>query len=96
MFIDLEFTTSSDASIYLTSRLELAFTLRERGKMVGRPIGMINIRMGAAHVLMERLRNVSTEMALSVLAYRKTWSLVSGQKERSSECFFARSIARTH
>jgi hypothetical protein len=33
------------------------------------PFGTIKCWMGATHFLMRRLRNVSTEMALNVLAY---------------------------
>ena len=36
------------------------------------PFGTIKMRMGATHFLMKRLKNVRTEMALSVLAYNLT------------------------
>ncbi len=36
------------------------------------PFGTIKARMGATHFLMKRLKNVRTEMALSVLAYNLT------------------------
>jgi transposase len=39
---------------------------------VEHPFGTIKARMGATHFLMKRLKNVRTEMALSVLAYNLT------------------------
>ena len=39
---------------------------------VEHPFGTIKARMGATHFLMKRLKNVRSEMALSVLAYNLT------------------------
>ncbi len=46
--------------------------MRQRRETVERPFGTIKARMGATHFLMKRLKNVRTEMALSVLAYNLT------------------------
>jgi len=46
--------------------------MRQRRETVEHPFGTIKHRMGATHFLMKRLRNVRTEMALSVLAYNLT------------------------
>jgi transposase len=46
--------------------------MRRRRETVEHPFGTIKARMGATHFLMKRLRNVRTEMALSVLAYNLT------------------------
>ena len=46
--------------------------MRVRRETVEHPFGTIKMRMGATHFLMKRLKNVKTEMALSVLAYNLT------------------------
>jgi len=46
--------------------------MRLRRETVEHPFGTIKMRMGATHFLMKRLKNVRTEMALSVLAYNLT------------------------
>lgn len=46
--------------------------MRTRRETVEHPFGTIKMRMGATHFLMKRLKNVRTEMALSVLAYNLT------------------------
>ncbi len=46
--------------------------MRQRRETVEHPYGTIKARMGATHFLMKRLKNVRTEMALSVLAYNLT------------------------
>jgi transposase len=46
--------------------------MRRRRETVEHPFGTIKMRLGAAHFLMKRLKNVRTEMALSVLAYNLT------------------------
>ena len=46
--------------------------MRQRRETVEHPFGTIKVRMGATHFLMRRLKNVRTEMALSVLAYNMT------------------------
>jgi transposase len=46
--------------------------MRQRRETVEHPFGTIKARMGATHFLMKRLRNVRSEMALSVLAYNLT------------------------
>jgi transposase len=46
--------------------------MRRRRETVEHPFGTIKARMGATHFLMKRLKNVRTEMALSVLAYNLT------------------------
>ena len=46
--------------------------MRQRRETVEHPFGTIKMWMGATHFLMKRLRNVRTEMALSVLAYNLT------------------------
>jgi len=46
--------------------------MRLRRETVEHPFGTIKARMGATHFLMKRLKNVRTEMALSVLAYNLT------------------------
>ena len=46
--------------------------MRQRRKTVEHPFGTIKMWMGATHFLMKRLKNVKTEMALSVLAYNLT------------------------
>jgi hypothetical protein len=40
--------------------------MRQRRETVEHPFGTIKMRMGATHFLMKRLKNVRTEMALSV------------------------------
>ena len=47
-------------------------TMRVRRETVEHPFGTIKMRMGATHFLMKRLKNVKTEIALSVLAYNLT------------------------
>ena len=46
--------------------------MRARRETVEHPFGTIKARMGATHFLMKGLKNVRTEMALSVLAYNLT------------------------
>ena len=46
--------------------------MRQRRETVEHPFGTIKCWMGATHFLMKRLKNVRTEMALSVLAYNLT------------------------
>jgi transposase len=46
--------------------------MRQRRETVEHPFGTLKAWMGATHFLMKRLRNVRTEMALSVLAYNLT------------------------
>jgi len=46
--------------------------MRRRRGTVEHPFGTIKARMGATHFLMRRLKNVRSEMALSVLAYNLT------------------------
>jgi transposase len=46
--------------------------MRQRRETVEHPFGTIKSWMGATHFLMKRLKNVRTEMALSVLAYNLT------------------------
>ena len=46
--------------------------MRLRRETVEHPFGTIKARMGATHFLMKRLKNVRSEMALSVLAYNLT------------------------
>jgi len=46
--------------------------MRQRRETVEHPFGTIKARMGATQFLMKRLRNVRTEIALSVLAYNLT------------------------
>ena len=46
--------------------------MRQRRETVEHPFGTIKSRMGATHFLMKRLKNVRTEIALSVLAYNLT------------------------
>ena len=46
--------------------------MRQRRVTVEHPFGTIKARMGSTHFLMKRLKNVRTEMALSVLAYNLT------------------------
>jgi transposase len=46
--------------------------MRRRRESVEHPFGTIKAWMGATHFLMKRLKNVRTEMALSVLAYNLT------------------------
>jgi len=46
--------------------------MRQRRETVEHPFGTIKARMGATHFLMKRLKNVRTEMALSMLAYNLT------------------------
>ena len=47
-------------------------SMRIRRETVEHPSGTIKARMGATYVLMKRLKNVKTELALSVLAYNLT------------------------
>ena len=54
------------------ARDDLADAIRQRRETVEHPFGTIKMRMGATHFLMKRLKNVKTEMALSVLAYNLT------------------------
>jgi transposase len=51
---------------------ENPLAMRQRRETVEHPFGTIKAWMGASHFLMKRLRNVRTEMALSVLAYNLT------------------------
>jgi transposase len=46
--------------------------MRQRRETAEHPFGTIKAWMGATHFLMKRLKNVRTEMALSVLAYNLT------------------------
>ena len=46
--------------------------MRQRRETVEHPFGTLKSWMGATHFLMKRLKNVRTEMALSVLAYNLT------------------------
>jgi Transposase DDE domain len=46
--------------------------MRTRRETVEHPFGTIKARMDATHVLTKRLRNVTAEMALHVLAYNLT------------------------
>jgi transposase len=46
--------------------------MRRRRETAEHPFGTLKARMGATHFLMKRLKNVGTEMALSVLAYNLT------------------------
>jgi len=46
--------------------------MRQRRETVEHPFGTIKMRMGSTHFLMKTLKNVSTEMALHVLAYNLT------------------------
>lgn len=46
--------------------------MRQRRETVEHPFGTIKMRLGATHFLMKRLKNVRTEIALSVLAYNLT------------------------
>ncbi len=46
--------------------------MRQRRETVEHPFGTLKARMGTTHFLMKRLKNVRTEMALSVLAYNLT------------------------
>ena len=46
--------------------------MRLRRETVEHPFATLKMRMGATHFLMKRLKNVATEMALSVLAYNLT------------------------
>jgi transposase len=46
--------------------------MRQRRETVEHPFGTIKARMGSTHFLMKSLKNVRTEMALSVLAYNLT------------------------
>jgi transposase len=46
--------------------------MRVRRETVEHPFGTIKMRLGATHFLMKGLKNVKTEMALSVLAYNLT------------------------
>jgi hypothetical protein len=46
--------------------------MRTRRETVEHPYWTIKMRMGATHFLMKRLKNIKTEMALSVLAYNQT------------------------
>jgi len=52
--------------------LALKTLSKERREMVEHRFGTIKARKGATHFLMKRLKNVRTEMALSVLAYNLT------------------------
>ena len=46
--------------------------MRQRRETVEHPFGTLKMRMGATHFLMKRMKNVATEMALSVIAYNLT------------------------
>ena len=46
--------------------------MRQRRETVEHPFGTLKMWMGATHFVMKRLKNVKTEMALSVLAYNLT------------------------
>ena len=46
--------------------------MRVRRETVEHPSATLKVRMGATHLLMKRLPNVATEMALNVLAYNLT------------------------
>jgi len=46
--------------------------MRVRRETVEHPFGTMKARMGATHFLMKTLPKVTTEMALSVLAYNLT------------------------
>jgi hypothetical protein len=46
--------------------------MRRRRETVEHPFGTLKMRMGATHFLMKTLPKVSSEMALSVLAYNLT------------------------
>ena len=46
--------------------------MRQRRETVEHPFGTIKMRLGATHFLMKRLKNVRTEIALSILAYNLT------------------------
>ncbi len=46
--------------------------MRRRRETVEHPFATFKARMGATHFLMKRLKNVRTEMALSMLAYNLT------------------------
>jgi transposase len=46
--------------------------MRQRRETVEHPFGTIKMRLGATHFLMKQVKNVKTEMALSVLAYNLT------------------------
>jgi transposase len=46
--------------------------MRQRRETVEHPFGTIKMRLGATHFLMKRLKNVRTEITLSVLAYNLT------------------------
>lgn len=46
--------------------------MRQRRETVEHPFGTIKIRLGATHFLMKRLKNVRTEIALSIFAYNLT------------------------
>ena len=46
--------------------------MRQRRETVEHPFGTLKARMGTTHFLTKRLKNVLTEMALSVLAYNLT------------------------
>ena len=46
--------------------------MRQRRETVEHPFGTLEMRMGSTHFLMKRMKNVATEMALSVLAYNLT------------------------
>ncbi len=46
--------------------------MHQRRETDEHPFGTIKARMGATHFLMKRLKNVRSEMALSVLAYNLT------------------------
>jgi hypothetical protein len=46
--------------------------VRVRRETVEHPFATLKMRMGAAHFLMKRLKNVATEMAPNVLGYNLT------------------------
>lgn len=52
--------------------LHLRQAVRQRRETVGHPFGTIKMRLDATHFLAKRLKNVRTEIALSVLAYNLT------------------------
>jgi len=59
--------------------------MRQRRETVEHPFGTIKARMGATHFLMKRLKNVRTEMALSVLAYNLLESRLLEESSTTSD-----------
>jgi hypothetical protein len=58
--------------------------MRQWRETVEQPFGTIKSWMGATHFLMKRLKNVRTEMALSVLAYMPAGRCHSAWRFRSA------------